>query len=254
MVLLYDSWMTLVSYARQIMLAFLVVNSLLLIADIIKRRLLSRSVIWYLTMLAEPVMIVMCIGLIIGRPLLYVNSNLTEWIGFLLDILIMTAAAVSALIILIRGHIRIIDKRLPKFSECSTETLRFIAVRRLIIAGTVGTIASALFFIVAVIAQIPAFAALYILFWLGIFCPFLIFLPLMSIAVAGMEVVAMGIIFSVIIIEYFSIINGCFRYIFAMKCSKGIKALLAVLCVIFPPFGIIYGFCALGGMKKQYVI
>lgn len=252
MELLYASWMTLVSYARQIMLAFFAVNAVLLTADIIKRRLLSRSVIWYLTMLAEPVIIVMCIGIIIGRPFLYVNSNLSEWTGFLLDFIIMTAAAVSALTILIRGHIRIIDKRLPKFSECSKEALRNVSIKRLITAGMAGTVISALFFIAVVITQIPIFAADCILFLVGIFCPFLIFLSIISIAVAGMEIIVLGIIFSVVIIEYLPVINGCFRYIFTLNCSKVIKALLAVLCVAFPPFGIIYGFCALISMKKQY--
>lgn len=251
MELLYAYCIPLISHARLIMLAFFAVNAVLLTADIIKRRLLSRSVIWYLTMLAEPVMTVMCIGLIIGRPLLYVNSDLSGWAGFLLDILIMAAATVSSLIILIRGHIRIIDKRLPKFSECSKEALRNVSIRRLITVGMAGTIASALFFIVVAITQIPIFAADYILFWLGIFCPFLIFLSLVSVAVAGMEIIILGIIFSAIIIEYLPIINGCFRYIFASNCSKGVKALLAVLCVVFPPFGIIYGLCALVSMKKQ---
>ncbi|MDE7289203.1 MAG: hypothetical protein K2N71_06850 [Oscillospiraceae bacterium] len=137
---LYSVWAVLAFLARPIMLIMLAVNCALLIADIIKRRLLSRSVIWYFTMIFEPMVITVCIGLIIGRPLAYIGTEVKVWsVGFLIDILIAMAASVTALIILVRGHIRIIDKRLPIFSECSPERLRFVSVRRLVCAGGAGT-------------------------------------------------------------------------------------------------------------------
>ncbi|MDE6595917.1 MAG: hypothetical protein K2K44_07905, partial [Oscillospiraceae bacterium] len=156
---LYAVWAALAFLARPIMLIMLAVNCVLLIADIIKRRLLSRSVIWYFTMIFEPMVITACIGLIIGRPLSYIDTEVRVWsLGLLLDILIAMAASVSALIILVRGHIRIIDKRLPAFSECSPERLRFVSVRRLVCAGGAGTAIAALVFIAALVVQLPAMA------------------------------------------------------------------------------------------------
>lgn len=253
MTLQYSVWIAFALFARQIMLGILAVNSALLITDIIKRRFLSRAFIWYFTMFAEPAATAVCIGLIIGRPVMYLGEELKAWTGFLLDILIAAAAITAALIILVRGHIRVIDKRLPKIAGLDAESQRAVSIKRLITAGVFGTVISALLFIVTAVVQLPAFTLMGILFWLGLLCPFFIMISLISLAMTGMEIVFLGVILLIVIIEYLPVINGCLRYIFTeTKASKGIKALLAVLCVVFPPFGVIYGFCALGDLKNKY--
>lgn len=250
--LLYTILAEWVLAARPVMLAALAVNCALLITDIIKRGFLSRLVIWYFTMLAEPAAIIVCVGLTLGSLLAYGGAELREWLpGFLLDILIAAAASVTALIILVRGHINVIDKRLPVFSECSPERLGFVSVRRLVIAGAAGTVISALFFIVLLIFQSPVLTLFYIIFLLGILCPFLIMLSLISLVGAGLEILVLGILFALIIIEYLTVLNGCFRYIFTADFSKAVKAVLAVLCVIFPPFGVIYGFYAIYDLDRR---
>ena len=60
----------------------------------------------------------------VNRAILYAGEELKEWAGFLLDILIASAAVTTALIILVRGHIRVIDKRLPKYADLGAEALR----------------------------------------------------------------------------------------------------------------------------------
>lgn len=249
---LYAIWAAMALLARPIMLTMLAVNCGLLIADLIKRRFLSRSVVWYVTMIAEPTVITACIGLIIGRPLSYIDTEVRVWsVGLLIDILIAMATSVTALIILVRGHIRIIDKRLPVFSECSSERLRFVSVRRLVSAGAAGTVVSALFFIVALVIQLPVLALFSVLFLLGILCPFFIFISLISAAVAGMEILILGVLFLWVIIEYLTVLNGCFRYIFFSDNSKGLKVVLAILCIVFPIFGFIYGFYGLYDLSKN---
>lgn len=255
MTLQYSVWVAFSVLARPIMLGILAVNSALLIADIIRRRLLSRAFIWYFTMLAEPAAIAVCIGLLIGRPILYAGEELKEWAGFLLDILIASAAVTTALIILVRGHIRVIDKRLPKYADLGAEALRAVSIKRLIAAGAWGTIISALFFAFITFVQLPAFTLMGLTFLLGLLCPLFIMVSFVSMLMAGMELISLGVLLLIVIIEYLPVVNGCLRYIFTeTKASKGIKALLTVLCVVFPPFGVIYGFCALGDLKRRYEI
>ena len=241
--------------ARPIMLTILGVNCALLIADIIKRRLLSRAVIWYFTMIVEPAVIPVCIGLIIGRPLSYIGTEVKVWtVGFLLDILIAMAASATALIILIRGHIRVIDKRLPAFSECSPERLRFVSVRRLVCAGGAGTAIAAVVFVPALLMQLPSVAMFSLMFLAGIFCPAFLYFSIVGAAGAGIDMLVLSVFLLWVIIEYLTVLNGCFRYIFFSDKSKGRKAVLAILCVVFPIFGFIYVFYTLYDFSKNYRI
>lgn len=241
--------------ARPIMLIMLAVNCALLIADIIKRRLLSRSVIWYFTMIFEPMVITACIGLIIGRPLSYIDTEVRVWsVGLLLDILIAMAASATALTILVRGHIRIIDKRLPVFSECSPERLIFVSVRRLVCAGGAGTAIATFVFMLALLVQLPTLALFSMMFLAGILCPVFIYFSIIAAAGAGIEMLVLSVLFLWVIIEYLTILNGCFRYIFFSDKSKGRKAILAILCVVFPIFGFVYGFYTLHDFSKNYRI
>lgn len=238
------------------------VYAALIIADIIKRGLLSRLVIWSGFMLTAPIaaaycVYAICIGvLFVGGDLISVNFSNTG--KAVVAILLSFAILILMAVIYIRGHVKPIDKNSPLLQNCDDKRLRFIGARRLVITGSIGTV---IYFAITVVM-------LYFicdLLWTGniidtiktqIIILILLLVPVINILVMiyyffmGTYMVAVAFVGIMALLELALVINGCIRFTAASDKTKGMKALWIFLSFI-PFFNIVYGIYCIAKTSKE---
>lgn len=243
-------------------LIIFVVYVVLVIADIIKRGLLSRLVIWSGFMLTAPVAAAYCVY-VICMGILSIGGNLlagehTDTGKAVPAVILSFAVLIVMAVIYIRGHIKPIDKKSPLLQNCDDRRLKFIGARRLVITGSIGTI---IYFAITVVM-------LYFiceLLWAGniidtikiqLFLLILLLIPIINIFVMiyyffmGTYMVAVAFVGILALLELALVINGCIRFTAASDKTKGMKALWIFLSFI-PFFNIGYGiYCVAKTSKK----
>lgn len=243
------------------LLIILAVYVSLIIADIIKRGLLSRLVIWSGFMLTAPIAAVYCVYtvcisvLTVGGDLIRVNFSGTG--KAVTAILLSFAILIIIAVLYIRGHIKPVDKKSPLLQNCNDKQLNFIGARRLVITGTIGTI---FYFAITVVM-------LYLicdLLWAGniidtlkiqIILLILLLMPVINIFVMiyyiamGTYMAAVAFVGIMALLELALVINGCIRFTVSSDKTKGMKALWIFLSII-PFFNIGYGIYCIAKTSK----
>lgn len=243
------------------LLIILAVYVSLIIADIIKRGLLSRLVIWSGFMLTAPIAAVYCVYTVcisvftVAGDIISVNFSGTG--KAVTAILLSFAILIIIAVLYIRGHIKPVDKKSPLLQNCNDKQLNFIGARRLVITGTIGTI---IYFAITVVM-------LYLicdLLWAGniidtlkiqIILLILLLMPVINIFVMiyyiamGTYMAAVAFVGIMALLELALVINGCIRFTVSSDKTKGMKALWIFLSII-PFFNIGYGIYCIAKTSK----
>lgn len=245
------------------LLIILGIYVVLIIADIIKRGLLSRLVIWSGFMLTAPVaaaycVYAICMGvLFIGGDLISVNFSNTG--KAVVAILLSFAILIIMAVIYIRGHVKPIDKTSPFLRNCDDKRLKFIGARRLVITGSIGTL-------IYFAATVVMLCFIFDLLWTGniigtiktqIVILILLLIPVINILVMiyylfmGTYMAAVAFVGIMALFELALVINGCIRFTAASDKTKGMKALWIFLSFI-PFFNIGYGIYCIAKTSKEH--
>ncbi len=243
------------------LLIILAVYVSLIIADIIKRGLLSRLVIWSGFMLTAPLSVTYCVYTIctsvlnVGRDLLAGEYH-SEGKLDILTILSFAVLIVMA-VIYIRGHVKPIDKKSPLLRNCDDRRLKFIGARRLVITGIIGTV-------IYFAAMVVMLYLICDLLWAGniidtlkiqIILLILLLMPVINIFVMiyyiamGAYMAAVAFVGIMALLELALVINGCIRFTVSSDKTKGMKALWIFLSII-PFFNIGYGIYCIAKTSK----
>lgn len=243
------------------LLIILAVYVSLIIADIIKRGLLSRLVIWSGFMLTAPIAAVYCVYTVCISVLTVagdiISVNLSGTGKAVTAILLSFAILIIIAVLYIRGHIKPVDKKSPLLQNCNDKQMNFIGARRLVITGTIGTI---IYFAITVVM-------LYLicdLLWAGniidtlkiqIILLILLLMPVINIFVMiyyiamGTYMAAVAFVGIMALLELALVINGCIRFTVSSDKTKGMKALWIFLSII-PFFNIGYGIYCIAKTSK----
>ncbi|MGN0608496.1 MAG: hypothetical protein ACI4J6_04780 [Oscillospiraceae bacterium] len=244
-----------------IILIIFAVYAALVIADIIKRGLLSRLVIWSGFMLTAPIIAAYCIYTIC-TSVIYVGGNLLACefatAGKLVLLTILSFAVLIAMaVIYIRGHVKPIDKKSPLLQNCDDRRLKFIGARRLVITGSIGTIIyfAAMVVMLYLICDVlwagnikdTIMVQLMMLFILLI--PFFNLIAIAYYIIVGTYMMAVAFVGIMALLELVLVINGCIRFTVSSDKTKGMKALWIFLSII-PFFNIGYGIYCIAKTSK----
>ncbi len=242
-------------------IVFLCVMLGLLIADLFKRHLLSRSAVYAVSMLVVPMAMISAVG----APIVsFISSETSFFVNLVVFGNIGLALMIASAVIYIRGHVKPVIK--ADFAD-DTERYRLCASKRLISVGIAGNI---LYGIFLAVSFVEVSAILYLvgdsvvssgmgvkeMVILPFFLLFLLLVPIANIIVifllmlAAAEFVTLGITALMTMLFVLLIANGCIRYILTTDKTKGKKALWIFLSLI-PAFNFIYGISCLAKINKR---
>lgn len=232
----------------------------LIIADLTKSRLISKSGIYYPIMLISSAVFASGIALVIWQFIASVIEFAVEGISskyisaaavYIFALLIVIMAAY----IYVKGNVAPIDKRSNKYENCDVSVIKLHSARRLLITGFAGMFlcfaaAVVLFFFVYKFHELTLTDIISRLLMIVFGALFALLFPIVWVFIIVAALLAGNVIvqFSIVAVAFFLFnmltANGCIRFILHSEKSKPMKVFFVFLSLI-NVFNIVYGIICL---------
>lgn len=253
----YLSPVALVLCSKAVMWILLAMYLILCFADLFKRRLLSNTAVYAVTMFLAPAAIVAAVGAPVLSLITDINADRVGIGRVIFSFSGGLALLAVSVTVYIRGHIKPVDKTRTETSPL-LDTVALYSARKLIAVGMAGNVVYGILLLISS-AEILVLAGLAVSSGAVIYLPLLLLLllvPFFNIIVIfiflviGAEFVVLAITAFMTLLPVLLIANGCIRYILTTDKTKG-KKVLWILLSLIPAFNFGYGIYCLVKINKS---
>ena len=245
-----------------VLLAFYTV---LAVADLFKRHLLSNTFVYWITMLLAPFAAMTSIAVPVNALISILNEEETNWGKIVLTCIGGAALLLIAAVVYVRGHIAPLNKVSEKYGD----NKKYFAAKRLIKVGCTGSLIYAVPFIIMSVEMLSYIAvgtfifadaveangisgifALAVLLVLAFLIPIVNIFAICALFFLGVEFSVWGITAIAVLLMSILITNGCIRYILTTDKTKLKKAGWILLSLI-PVYNFVYGIYCITKINKN---